>query len=329
MRCYGVAMPGARTSRSPAGSREPSRGSLAEAVESYLLHLRVERGLSANTLDAYGADLAALLEFMEAAGVVTLARVRTATLVTFLAALSKQGLSPRSQARRWVAVRGLFRWLRQEGSVDVDPTHGVRLPRPGRKLPELLTRAEMDRLLAAPGSADALGLRDTAILEFMYASGCRVSEVCALTMDRLDLDLGVARVEGKGSKQRLVPLGEPAVLAMRAWLEGARPTFAKAGLSRLGRKTQSLVFLSARGGALSRQVVFQRIRHHALAAGITRDISPHKLRHSFATHLIEGGADLRTVQTLLGHADISTTQVYTHVSSSHLHRVYGKHHPRA
>jgi integrase/recombinase XerD len=308
---------------------DAARGSLAEAVEGYLIHLKVERGLAPNTLDAYGADLAALLEAMDGARVEALTEVTARALVEFLAGLSKRGLSPRSQARRWVAVRGLFRWLRQEGAISVDPTHGVRLPRPGRKLPELLTRAEMDRLLAAPGVGDALGLRDTAILEFMYASGCRVSEVCALTLDRLDLDLGVARVDGKGSKQRLVPLGEPAVLAMRAWLEGARPAFARAGLAASGRKTQALVFLSARGGSLSRQVVFQRVRRHALAAGITRALSPHKLRHSFATHLIEGGADLRTVQTLLGHADISTTQVYTHVSQGHLRSVYGKHHPRA
>ncbi|NVB42171.1 site-specific tyrosine recombinase XerD [Pseudenhygromyxa sp. WMMC2535] len=300
---------------------------LDEAVEDYLQHLKVERNLSRNTLDAYGNDLRQLLEHLEAAGIEATDEVSSRALLDFLTALSRRGLSARSQARRWVAVRGLFRWLRVEGLIDVDPTQGVRMPKAAAKLPELLGREEIERLIAAPGVDTALGLRDTALLEFMYATGCRVSEACNLELGSLHLDQGLVVLTGKGNKQRMVPLGDCALVAMLAWLEEGRPQLlARArGAARQTRR----VFLNHRGGSLSRQGWFLRIRQHATTAGITRDISPHKLRHSFATHLIEGGADLRAVQTLLGHADISTTQVYTHLSQAHVRRAYDEHHPRA
>jgi integrase/recombinase XerD len=306
-------------------------------IDEYLRHLQVERGLAANTLAAYGADLAILAGWLEARGVDVLA-AGPATLLEFLGSLGEGGQSARSQARRWVAVRGLYRWLRREGTIAVDPTDGSVVPRFAKRLPALLTRDEIGRLLAAPGKGDALALRDTALLELMYASGCRVSEVLELTLDRLHLADGHATVLGKGGKHRVVPIGEYATLALREYLELARPLLVQAA-SRSRRAAalrpraksalRAALFLNARGGRLTRQGWFERLRGHALVAGITRPISPHKLRHSFATHLLEGGADLRVVQALLGHADISTTEVYTHVSSSHARAAYDRHHPRA
>lgn len=300
---------------------------LEDAKEDYLQHLKVERNLSPHTLDAYATDLLQLLEHLAEQGVTTTAQVTAPALLSFLQALTRRGLSSRSQARRWVAVRGLFRWLRVENLIAVDPTQGIRMPKSGSKLPELLSRAEIEALLAAPGVDTPLGLRDTAMLEFMYATGCRVSEACDLELDALHLDQGLVILTGKGSKQRMVPLGDCALVATLAYLEAGRPQLiAKA---RGATRRNLYVFLNHRGGRLSRQGFFKRLREHATAAGITRAISPHKLRHSFATHLIEGGADLRAVQTLLGHADISTTQVYTHLSQAHVRHAYDRHHPRA
>jgi integrase/recombinase XerD len=299
---------------------------LDEAVEDYLRHLKVERNLARNSLDAYGNDLRQLLEFLATRALTGCADVRAPILLEFLIELTRRGLSPRSQARRWVAVRGLFRWLRTEHIVALDPTQGIRMPKAGAKLPELLGRAELEALIAAPGTDTPLGLRDTALLEFMYATGSRVSEAVGLRLDALHLDQGIVLLTGKGNKQRLVPLGDHARVALLRWLAEGRPVL----LARSRTKARcEFVFLNHRGARLTRQGWFEKLREHALAAGITRDISPHKLRHSFATHLLEGGADLRTVQTLLGHADIATTQVYTHLSQAHVHDAYERHHPRA
>jgi integrase/recombinase XerD len=308
-----------------------------EAIDDYLRHLQVERGLAANTIAAYGADLAKLAADLE----VDVLSADAGVLLAWLSSLADQGQSARSQARRWVTVRGFYRWLRRENAIAIDPTDGAAVPRFAKRLPKLLTRDEIEALLAAPGLDDPLGLRDTALLELQYASGCRVSEALELTLDRLHLAEGHATVLGKGGKHRIVPIGEHATLALSAYLERARPLLAEAAsrvrvkpstLARSRAKTaaaRAAVFLNQRGGRLSRQGWFERLRGHALAAGITRPISPHKLRHSFATHLLEGGADLRVVQALLGHADISTTEVYTHVSSAHARAAYDRHHPRA
>jgi integrase/recombinase XerD len=300
---------------------------LDDAVEDYLQHLKVERNLASNSVEAYANDLSQLLEYLGSVAVETTAGVEPAILLGFLRVLSERGLSARSQARRWVAVRGLFRWLRLENLIDVDPTQGIRLPKAGPKLPELLSREEIEALLAAPGLDTPLGLRDTALLEFMYATGCRVSEACDLELEALHLDQGLVVLTGKGRKQRLVPLGDCALVATLAYIEGGRPALLERARGK-GRRA-GYVFLNGRGGRLSRQGWFFRLREHATAAGISRPISPHKLRHSFATHLIEGGADLRAVQTLLGHADISTTQIYTHLSQTHVRQAYDRHHPRA
>jgi integrase/recombinase XerD len=300
--------------------------SLDEAVEDYLRHLKVERNLSRNTLEAYGNDLRQLLEFLVERRVTTTAELAPPVLLEFLAVLTRRGLTARSQARRWVAVRGLFRWLRTEQMIEIDPTQGVRLPKAGAKLPELLGRAEIEALIAAPGIDTPLGLRDTALLEFMYATGCRVSEAVDLRIEALHLDQGLVLLTGKGAKQRMVPVGDYARVALLAWLTEGRTKLVEHAKS---SKRNDWVFVNHRGGHLSRQGWFTKLREHAQTAGIMRDISPHKLRHSFATHLLEGGADLRAVQTLLGHADISTTQVYTHLSQDHVRDAYDRHHPRA
>ena len=296
-----------------------------DAVDDYLDHLKVERGLARNTIYAYASDLRRLACFCEEAQVSSVEAVDTPLLLRYVAHLVDAGLSARSQARVLVAARGLFRFLRRENRIPVDPTRAVTLPKFARRLPQLLTRKEIDALLTAPGVDTVLGLRDTALLEFLYATGCRVSEALDLRCDQLHLDQGVARVIGKGDKQRVVPVGDMALVAVGAWVAHGRERLCR------GRSPQALpwVFLSNRGQRLRRQSAWVRLRKHAASAGIDRAISPHKLRHSFATHLLEGGADLRSVQALLGHADIATTQVYTHVSDAHVRDAYDRHHPRA
>ena len=299
---------------------------LAESLEDYLEHLAVERGLSVNTLAAYRRDLVALRDHLHEAGVEEVKAVHGRHLLGWLSSLAASKVSARTQARKQVAMRGFFRWLREEGSIEADPAQGLRLPKATRKLPELLSRREVVAIIEAPGVDTALGLRDTAMLEMMYGTGARVSELVGLRLDQLHLDQGLVLLYGKGNKQRMVPLGDCALVATMAWLESGRPTFAAEAKGRVDRVH---VFLNRRGRPLTRQGFFARTRQHALRAGITRPVSPHKLRHSFATHLLEGGADLRAVQALLGHADISTTQIYTHLSSQHLRAAYDEHHPRA
>ena len=320
-----------RASAAKAGPRDrPPTGRRADlqhldvAIDEYMVHLKVERRLRPNSLAAYAQDLRELAGFLAArvGDPTALANVTPPQLVAYLRSIAPQ-LSPRSQARRVVAMRGLFRFLREEGAVDADPTQGLQAPRLAQKLPNLLGRDEVLALLAAPGTDGPLALRDTALLELLYASGCRISEALDLTLDKLYLDQAVVRLIGKGDKMRVVPLGVPAVTALHTWLETARPLLVR------GKRVHNFVFVNHHGGHLSRQGFFQKLREYALVAGITRAISPHKLRHSFATHLIEGGADLRAVQTLLGHADIATTQIYTHVSDQHLRAAHRKHHPRA
>lgn len=296
---------------------------LDDAIDDFLTHLKVERGLRPNSIAAYAADLRRFAAFAIEAEVERVERVESVLLLRYLTSLVDAGLGARSQARMLVAVRGLFRWLRRERIVSVDPCRAVALPRFARRLPQLLTRAEVEALLVAPGSEGPLALRDRALLELMYATGCRISEALDLRLAELHLDQALCRLTGKGDKQRLVPLHDAAVAALRAYLERdtGRPALTR-------RASIPWVFLSRNGKRLSRQAAWVRLRQHALHAGIMRPISPHKLRHSFATHLLEGGADLRSVQTLLGHADISTTQVYTHVDREHLRQVHKQFHPR-
>ncbi len=288
-------------------------------TDEYLEHLRVERGLAHNTVEAYAHDLRVFAEYVSHLNE-SLASVRTEHVAAFLGTLGDRKLGGRSQARYLSALRGLFRFLLAERHVVSDPTELLDAPRKQRRLPTVLTQREITQLLAAPDDNDPAGLRDKAMLYTMYASGLRVSELTGLALADLSRGQGLVKVEGKGGKQRLVPIGDAACALVERYLEGVRSGWAKPG--------EPALFVTVRGRAMRREVFWRLVKHHALSAGITKPISPHKLRHSFATHLLEGGADLRAVQVMLGHSDIATTQVYTHVMTDRLQAVHQRHHPR-
>jgi integrase/recombinase XerD len=295
---------------------------LDPALDLFLSHVRLEKGLSPNSVDAYGRDLRRYAEFLGTLGVTEWSAVGRAEVQAHLASLVERGLSARSQARALSAIRGLHALLVREKLAVVDATDEIDAPRPGRKLPSLLSRDEVDALLAQPDPRRAAGRRDRAMLELLYATGLRVSELVGLELNDVNLETRVLIARGKGSKERLVPVGAPAAEAVRAYLATARETLLK------GRRSKHL-FVTPRGKALTRQGFAKILGRCARAAGIRRRISPHKLRHSFATHLLEGGADLRAVQAMLGHADVSTTQIYTHVDRTHVRKLYDRFHPRA
>jgi len=295
---------------------------LEPALDLFLSHVRIEKGLAANSVDAYGRDLRRYLAHLDALGVGAWEAVTRAEIQAHLAELVRLGLSSRSQARALSAIRSLHALLAAEKVAPLDPTDEIDSPRPGRRLPELLSRAEIEALLAAPDPRSAAGRRDRAMLELLYATGLRVSELVSLELNDVDLETRVLVARGKGSKERLVPVGAPAADAIRAYLAGARDLL-------LGRRRSRDLFVTPRGGRMTRQGFAKLLGRHARAAGLRRRVSPHKLRHSFATHLLEGGADLRAVQAMLGHADVTTTQIYTHVDRTHVKRLYERFHPRA
>jgi integrase/recombinase XerD len=296
--------------------------SLDQAIQQFLDHLRVERELTPATVEAYGRDLAGFAQFAAARKTPRADGVRAMDVLDFLVHLNERKLAARSQARRLVALRQLFRFLKAERLIAVDPTEDIDLPRFGRKLPDYLTVDEVDRLLVAPDRRTTRGLRDAAMIEVLYATGLRVSELVKLRLRDLNFDAGYLMATGKGRKERLVPDGEAALQAVRTYVDGARGTFA-------GSRAVDTLFLTHHGRAMTRQGFWKLLGRYARAAGIRKRISPHKLRHSFATHLVERGADLRAVQAMLGHADIGTTEIYTHVSRGHLRAVYDRFHPRA
>jgi integrase/recombinase XerD len=288
-------------------------------VDDYLEHLRVERALSAATLEAYAHDLRELCTYLAERGS-DLGSAQLDELSGFLTALSDRRLGARSQARYLSAVRGLYKYLLRTRLVARDPTELLDAPRKTRRLPTLLGTGEVLALLDAPDTSTPAGIRDRAMLTLMYASGLRVSELVTLGVDDLRPADGLVRVLGKGEKQRLVPVSERAIEAVHEYLRAARGAWARPG--------ERALFVTARGRGMTRQGFWKLLQRHAVNAGITKALSPHKLRHSFATHLLEGGADLRAVQTMLGHADISTTQVYTHVVADRLKSVHARYHPR-
>ncbi len=294
---------------------------LLAPVDAFLDHLRLEAGCSPHTCASYRLDLLDFVRFVHSRGIQDLRAVSRAEVTLYLFSLRHRGMSPATAARRLSALRTFYRFLAQEGGLHTDPTEDVTGPRRRRPLPKVLSREEVARLLAQPPADTPEGLRDRAILELLYASGLRVSELLGLEVGDVDLEAELVRVMGKGRRQRIVPMGSYAVRALEAYLSRARPVLVR------GRKTEVL-FLSRRGGRLSRQWVWRMLRVYARRAGIRSPASPHVLRHSFATHLLEGGADLRAVQELLGHATIATTQIYTHLTREHLREIFDRAHPR-
>ena len=288
----------------------------------YLDHLRVERGLAENSIVAYGHDLGRLAAYARERRRHVL-ELRQRDLSDFIARLRENGLSARSTARAVHAVRGLYRFAVRESRITADPMENLKAPRAVPALPRYLTSAQVDALLAAPDVSTPLGIRDRAILEVLYATGLRVSELIGLRPADVDAALGVLTCFGKGRKERLVPLGRAAREWVQRYEEDVRRSLVR------GRPPAAELFLSQRGGRLSRMGLWGIVRRHALTAGVERTLTPHVLRHSFATHLLERGADLRALQAMLGHADISTTQIYTHVTRERLRKVYDRYHPRA
>jgi integrase/recombinase XerD len=294
-----------------------------EQIAGFLEHLAVERGLSRHTLAAYRRDLSQAATWLKREEHVTLAQAATANLVAFLRARRAAGMAAATVSRQISALRMFFRFLVAEGARTDEPTRHMETPRPWRSLPRCLSEREVDALLAAADCSTPRGLRDAALLELLYATGLRVSELLGLRLQDMNLEGGFLLVRGKGEKERLVPLGERAADAVRLFLAQGRPQL-------LGDVASELLAPGRRPPRpMTRQAYWKNLRIMAARAGIAHPFSPHTLRHSFATHLLEHGADLRTVQSLLGHADISTTQIYTHVSRERLRRIYARTHPRA
>ncbi|HEX6276110.1 MAG TPA: tyrosine recombinase [Polyangiaceae bacterium] len=303
--------------------------SLGSAIDAYLDHLRVERALSPNTTLAYATDLAKLARFAEDRGVDSAEQLDLGVVTAFLSELSGHGLGARSAARHLSAVRGLCRFLVEEGILKRDPTARAARPRLGRRLPRPLDASDMATLIETPETSSLRGLRDRAMLSVAYAAGLRVSELVGLKLGDLDLERGIVAALGKGGKRRLVPLGEVALGHLEAYLDAREREDAKTAARKASARDAAVLFRSPRGGPLTRQAFWKIVGHYARVAGIRSGVHPHRLRHSFATHLLTGGADLRSVQTLLGHANVATTEIYTHVSRDHVKNAHRRAHPRA
>ena len=307
-------------------SARPADRTFEHHVLDFLAYLEFERGLSRNTLEAYRSDLLQLGAYLHRSGT-PLIEAGHAHLSGFLQelALGSDGrppVAPATLQRKAACMRSFYRHLRREGVLDHDPTAELRAPKKSQKLPEVLTRDEIAKLLAAPRGTDPGALRDRALLELMYACGLRASEAVGLEVRDVDLEAGVLRARGKGNKERLVPVGREAIQAVRVYLARSRPAL-------VGIGEESHLFVNQRGHGLTRQGLYKIVQRHALTAGLQGRMSPHTLRHTFATHLLAGGCDLRALQEMLGHADIATTQIYTHLSAERLRDVYFKAHPRA
>lgn len=290
-------------------------------LDEYMQYMVVEKGVSRNTLEAYSRDLNAHICFLEKAGISDIRHVTSDHVVSFLGEQRKRGLSPVSVNRALAALRGFYKYLLGERKVSVNPAANIQLAKVWMRLPDILNREEMNRLLSAPGSENPSAVRDTAMLELLYASGLRVSELISLTTNDIHWLGGYLVARGKGRKERIVPVGRAALGSLRVYVDDVRPRFLK------GRGT-SILFLTRSGSGFTRQGLWKNVRKHARKAGLMKKVYPHTFRHSFATHLLEGGADLRSVQVMLGHADIATTEIYTHVTRERLKDIHRKYHPR-
>ena len=307
-------------SRNATVTKESAPEIVDPVIGRFLDAVWMERGLSANTLAAYRADLVALSRWLALRNI-SLSRTVRADLLAFIAARAAGGSRPRSTARQLSSFRRFFRYLMREGAVREDPTAQIAMPRIGRSLPKSLTEAEVESLLMAPTVGDPLGNRDRTMLEVLYATGLRVSELVSLRVDQVNTTQGVVRVLGKGNRERLIPLGEEAVRWLIAFLGSPRAEI-------LLDRTTDYLFPTRRGDRMTRQAFWHIIKRYARKASVSHDLSPHTLRHAFATHLLNHGADLRVVQMLLGHSDLSTTQIYTHVARERMKELHSEHHPR-
>jgi integrase/recombinase XerD len=291
-------------------------------LDQFLDYVALEKGLSPNTREAYAGDLQTFLAYLSSCGIRSINAVRRDHITGFLMSQKDRGLSTNSLCRRLVAIKVFFRFLQQEGLLAGNITEAMESPKVWKMLPGTLTYKEVERLLASPDAARPLGLRDRAMLETFYGTGLRVSELAGLTLNDIHFDEGYVRCMGKGSKERVVPIGARAQIALKQYLEEVRPALSK------GRPVAA-VFLNYRGNPLGRKGIWKLIKKHARDAGITKNVKPHTLRHSFASHLLANGAPLRVIQEMLGHADITTTQIYTHVDPARLKSVHAQFHPRA
>lgn len=295
---------------------------MEQMVESYLLHLKVERGLAQNTLDSYRRDLTKFVGFLKRQGVFGFDQVDRRGIMSFMEDLHTNGRAAATISRNLAAIRSFYGFLSQENLVSKNPSTELDSPKIPKRLPNILTEGQIDRLLEQPKATDASGMRDKAMLELLYATGIRVSELVDLDISDVNLDMGFLRCLGKGSKERIVPMGKTAINCIAAYLKYGRGKL-------LRNPEETSVFLNIHGRRLTRQGFWKILKKYVKQAGIDGDITPHTLRHSFATHLLENGADLRAVQEMLGHSDISTTQIYTQVTASRLRDVYQQFHPRA
>jgi len=295
--------------------------SLDAMADRYLNYLLLEKGLSNQTMESYSRDLIRLFDFLKDDGIEDVLQVDTPMILKHLISLRDSGLGQRSRARHLVSIRGFFRFLVQEKILDTDPSRSVELPKAISRLPAVLSIDEIQKLLAAFDAETPKAARDMAMIELLYAAGLRVSELVRLKLQDVNLEAGYVRAFGKGSKERIVPIGRCAINRLHEYVQRARPALLKGTASRY-------LFVARSGKPMTRQAFWKRLRSYVQKAGICKPVTPHTIRHSFASHLLEGGADLRAIQEMLGHADISTTQIYTHVAREYLKKTHEKHHPR-
>lgn len=295
---------------------------MEEMVRQFLNFISVERGLAPNTIESYYRDLQNYLRFLKSQNITDLKFTSKTTIISYLLLMQKNGKASSSISRACAAIKSFYHFLMRERYIDEDPTINLNTPKLEKKLPRVLTVEEVEKLLEQPDIRDPLGFRDKTMLELLYSTGIRVSELISLTTEDVNLDMGFLRCTGKGSKERIVPIGSFAITYLKEYINNVRRLLVK-------DKNSDVLFVNHFGKALTRQGFWKIIKKYAKMAGIDKEITPHTLRHSFATHLIENGADLRAVQEMLGHADISTTQIYTHLTKTRIKEVYDKTHPRA
>ena len=293
-------------------------------LEDYLIYLKVEKGLAPNTVESYQRDIRHYVDYLNEQGIVSWEEIDRYVLLSFFSDERQSDKSDNTIIRQFSSLRKFHQFLKQEGLTSEDPMLYVKTPKKAEILPKIISMNDIDRLLETPDTTKPLGIRDRAMLEVLYASGLRITELIELTTEDIHLSMKLIKIVGKGNKERLIPIGEMGCKWLEYYMESARPF-----LLNKARKETSVIFLNSRGAPLSRQGVWKKIRQLKQEAGIRASITPHTLRHSFATHLLENGADLRVVQELLGHSDVSTTQIYTHITKHRLKDIYGKYHPRA